>query len=219
LEQNSKTEFAAVRYDRERPILFFQPHRPAFTLVELLVVTALIVLVLSLVIPALGRARDQANVMACRANLRSLALGCLMYAGEHDSFLPTDRSVDNPHAGLIQMLSRGRYVDAKPIYYCPSETRPELCYSERNFEASNIGYFYYSFTERPINRLLSNFLRKTIRWPRVLKDTMPGDVWVASDSWFSNMPTAHRYYKKGVNYVTLGGTAEMVKESPRAAFK
>jgi prepilin-type N-terminal cleavage/methylation domain-containing protein len=42
-----------VRYDREKPILFLQRRRPAFTLVELLVVTALIVLVLSLVIPTL----------------------------------------------------------------------------------------------------------------------------------------------------------------------
>jgi hypothetical protein len=142
-----------------------------------------------------------------------------MYAGEHDSFLPTDATVDNPHAGLIAMLSGGRYINAPKVYYCPSETRPDLRYCEENFKAGNIGYFYYSFTERPVSRFLSNFLRKTVRWPRVLKSTMAGDVWVASDSWFSNMATAHRYYKKGVNYVTLGGTTEMIKESPRAAFK
>ncbi len=196
-----------------------QSSRPAFTLVELLVVMALIALVFSVVIPAIGRARDQANVMACRANLRSLALGCLMYASEHDSLLPTDATVDNPHTALIEMLAKGDCADAGQIYYCPSETRPELRYCEQNFQAGNIGYFYYSFTERPTNRFLSNFLRKTIQWPRVLKDTMPNDMWVASDSWFSNMPTAHRYYRKGVNYVTLGGTVEMTKESPRAAFR
>lgn len=205
--------------DRQKLVLLLPPNRPAFALVELLVVTALVAFVLSLVIPAVGRARDQANVVACRANLRSLALGCLVYAGEHDSFLPTDATVDNPHAALIEMLSKGSYVDAGQIYYCPSETRPELRYCEQNFKAGNIGYFYYSFTERPTNRFLSNFLRKTIQWPRVLKDTMPSDMWVASDSWFSNMPTAHRYYRKGVNYVTLGGTVEMTKESPRAVFR
>jgi prepilin-type N-terminal cleavage/methylation domain-containing protein len=196
-----------------------QPERAAFTLIELLVVTALIGFVLSLVIPAVGRARDQANVMACRANLRSLALGCLVYAGEHDSFLPTDATVDNPHTGLIGMLSSGCYVDAKQVYYCPSEQQPELRYCEQNFAEGNIGYFYYSFTERPTSRLLSNFLRKTIQWPHILKDTMPASLWLASDSWFSNMPTAHRYYRKGVNYVTLGATAEVVKESPREQFR
>lgn len=219
MEHNSVSEFVLVGYDREKTILFLQPGRRAFTLVELLVVMALIVFVLSLVIPAAGRARDQANVMACRANLRAIVLGCLLYAGEHDSFLPTDATVNNPHAGLIEMLSSGGYVDAGQIYYCPSETAPELRYCRQNFEAGNIGYFYYSFTERPTNRFLSNFLRKTVQWPRILKDTMPGDAWVASDSWFSNAPTAHRYYRKGVNYVTLGVTAEMAKESPRAAFR
>jgi prepilin-type N-terminal cleavage/methylation domain-containing protein len=197
----------------------YDVRKSAFSLVELLVVIAIIVLTVSLVIPALGRARDQANVVACRANLRSLALGCLAYAGEHDSVLPTGATVNNPHSDLIEMLGAGNYVDAMETYYCPSETRGELHRSDQNFEAGNISYFYYSFTERPTDRHLSNFLRKTVRWPRILTAAMPANTWVAGDSWFSNAPTAHRYYKKGVNYVTLGATAEMVRESPRAQFR
>jgi len=193
--------------------------RPAFSLIELLVVMALIVLVISLVVPAVGRARDQANVIACRANLRSLVLACLVYAGENDSFLPTEATLDNPHAGLIRMLGKGDRAELVEIYYCPSEQSPELRRCEQNFAAGNIGYFYYSFTERPTSRYLSNFLRKTIQWPRVLRTTMPGDVWVASDSWFSNVPTSHHYYRKGVNYVTLGAAAGMVQESPREQFR
>ena len=204
------SDSSKVQYNRETS---------AFSLVELLVVIALIVLVVSLVIPALGRARDQANIVACRANLRSLALACLAYASEHDSVLPTGATVNNPHSDLISMLSTGDYLDIMETYYCPSETRPELRCCEQNFKAGNISYFYYSFTQRPTDRHLSNFLRKTVRWPRILKDTMPANTWVASDSWFSNAPTAHSYYKKGVNYVTLGATVEMVKESPRGEFK
>jgi len=191
----------------------------AFSLVELLVVIALIVLIVSLVIPALGRARDQANVVVCRANLRSLALGCLAYADDHDSVLPTGATVNNPHTDLIDMLGADNYLDIMKTYYCPSETNPELRCSEQNFKAGKISYFYYSFTERPTDRHLSNFLRKTVRWPRILTSTMPSDKWIASDYWFSNAPTAHQYYKKGVNYVTLGATAEMVKDSPRGEFR
>jgi prepilin-type N-terminal cleavage/methylation domain-containing protein len=193
--------------------------RRAFTLIELLVVVALVMLGISVVVPAVGRARDQAKVVACRANLRSLVLACLVYASENDSFLPTEPTLDNPHAGLIRLLGKGGCSEPMDIYYCPSERRPELRRSEQNFAAGNIGYFYYSFTERPTSRYLSNFLRKTIQWPRVLRTTMPGDTWVASDSWFSNVPTAHRYYKKGVNYVTLDGAAGMVRESPREQFR
>jgi len=213
------SDSSKVRCNSETSTLALGPGRPAFSLVELLVVIALVVLGVSLVIPALGRARDQANVVVCRANLRSLALGCLAYAGEHDSVLPTGATVNNPHTDLIDILGAGNYVDIRETYYCPSETRPELRCSERNFKAGNISYFYYSFTERPTDRHLSNFLRKTVRWPRILTDTMAANMWVASDSWFSNVPTAHQYYKKGVNYVTLGATAEMVKESPRGEFR
>ena len=208
-----------MRYNSETSCLQVPSRRRAFTLIELLVVVALVVLVISIAIPAVGRARDQANVIACRANLRSLVLACLVYAGENDSFLPTEATLDNPHTSLIRMLSKGGCVGPMEIYYCPSEDRPELRRSRENFAAGNIGYFYYSFTERPTSRYLSNFLRKTIQWPRVLRTTMPGDTWLASDSWFSNVPTAHRYFKKGVNYVTLGGTAGMVQESPREQFR
>lgn len=208
-----------MRHNNETSYLHVSLGRRAFTLIELLVVTTLVTLGLSVLIPALGRARDQTNVVACRANLRSLVLACVLYAGEHDGFLPTDANVDNPHIGLIEVLGSGSYVDTMEIYYCPSERRPELRRSEENIAAGNISYFYYSFSERPTSRYLSNFLRKTIQWPRMLKTTMPGDMWVASDSWFSNVPTAHRYYKKGVNYVTLSGEAGMVKESPRVIFR
>lgn len=212
------SESGRIRHDGKKPTFLSLSGR-GFALVELLVVIALIMVLISIVIPALSRARDQANVIACRANLKSLALGCLTYAGEHDSVLPTDSTVDNPHSGLIEMLGDGHYIDLAETYYCPSERRPELSYSAENFEAGNISYFYFSFTNRPTSRYLSNFLRKTIQWPRILKDTMPGDTWVSSDSWFSNTATAHSYYKKGVNYVTLSTTVEMVKESPRGSFR
>jgi len=208
-----------VQYNSETSPLRKPSGRRAFTLTETLMVAALITLVISVVIPAAGRARDQANVVACRSNLRSLVLSCLVYASENDSFLPTEATLDNPHANLISLLGRGACTEPTEIYYCPSERSAELRRSQENFQAGNIGYFYYSFTERPTSRYLSNFLRKTIQWPRVLKTTMPGDMWVASDSWFSNVPTAHRYYRKGVNYVTLGASAAMVRESPREQFK
>ena len=60
---------------------------------------------------------------------------------------------------------------------------------------------------------------KNLEWPRLLKDTMAGNKWVFSDSWFSGKATAHRWYKKGVNYVTLDGSVQMVKKGPRSEFK
>ncbi|MFH1615570.1 MAG: type II secretion system protein [Planctomycetota bacterium] len=193
--------------------------RSAFTLVELLIVIGIIAFLMALVIPALGRARDQSKIIICRNNQRNLLLGCLLYAGDYDSRLPVDKQLYNPHNSLIRNLSDRSYIRESKVYYCPSEQTDELKYSEENFSVGNIGYFYYCFSDRPANRYLSTFFLKKLEWPRLLKDTMNTNKWVFSDSWFSNAPTAHRWYKKGVNYVTLGGSVHMVKESPRREFE
>lgn len=193
--------------------------RMGLTLTEVLVVIATLAFLLSILAPALGRAKDQAKVVACRSNLRSILVGCLLYAQQNDSVLPVDVTVDNPHRGLIDMLGSVGCAGTAASFYCPSQTQGELCFSEQNWQEGNIGYFYYSCAARPTNRNLSSFLLKSVVWPRIIRDTMPSGTWVISDCWFSGIPTAHEWYKKGVNYAVLDGSVHMAVESPRAEFK
>jgi prepilin-type N-terminal cleavage/methylation domain-containing protein len=202
--------------NRSTHIFRFPP--AAFSLVELLVVIAVIGTLVAVLVPALGRAKDHGNVIACRANLRGIALACRAYAAEHDSRLPTETTLDNPQPDLLAALA-GSHIDSPQSFYCPSEKQEHLRWSEANFAAANIGYFYYCCSSRPANRYLSNFMLKNVPWPRILDDTMPGDTWLASDAWFADAPTAHRYYKKGLNYVTLDTSVQMVKDTPRQHFR
>jgi type II secretory pathway pseudopilin PulG len=61
----------------------------AFTLVELLVVIGIIALLISILLPALSKARDQANTIACQSSERQFYSVMQLYAADyHQSILP-----------------------------------------------------------------------------------------------------------------------------------
>jgi len=62
--------------------------RFAFTLVELLVVIGIIALLISILLPALNKARGAANTIACSANTRSLLQAMQIYAAQNNGSIP-----------------------------------------------------------------------------------------------------------------------------------
>jgi prepilin-type N-terminal cleavage/methylation domain-containing protein/prepilin-type processing-associated H-X9-DG protein len=86
--------------------------RRAFTLVELLVVIGIIALLIAILLPALGRARENANRVACLSNLRQLGTAMFMYTGENRGWFPFSAGL-----GEIDPVSGAPYRAEDWIYW------------------------------------------------------------------------------------------------------
>jgi prepilin-type N-terminal cleavage/methylation domain-containing protein/prepilin-type processing-associated H-X9-DG protein len=84
--------------------------RFAFTLIELLVVVAIIALLISILMPVLSNARQQARATKCLAHLRVLGEGLSIYVSEHRDVLPPGRlpKIDECNA-YADMFGRRKY--------------------------------------------------------------------------------------------------------------
>jgi len=82
----------SVRTSEARADQLFQDRSPndanhGFTLVELLVVIAVIAILASLLLPALNRAKSKAEGMFCLNNTKQLLVAWQVYADDHDGLL------------------------------------------------------------------------------------------------------------------------------------
>jgi prepilin-type N-terminal cleavage/methylation domain-containing protein len=104
----------------------FQSHRYAFTLIELLVVIAVIALLMGILMPVLGRAREKARRVVCMGNVRQFIVGTQVYAGDNREFLPSGLSdfqdPEDEHTPILSRAMRNKLVDIvgdERILYCP----------------------------------------------------------------------------------------------------
>ena len=126
--------------------------KKAFTLIELLVVIAIIALLVSLLMPALNKAREQARMALCLTNQKGLSISWTIYAQENKDQLVSAWTrltggfsdpfswVDYP-LGIVGMspaeaenarkeaIRRGKlfpYTEYEKLYRCASEDRDDL---------------------------------------------------------------------------------------------
>jgi prepilin-type N-terminal cleavage/methylation domain-containing protein len=139
--------------------------RSGFTLIELLVVIAIIALLLSILMPALNKVKDQARIIICGTNLRQIGQAVNTYATDYNGFLPPAYSADGQpcaHMGTGMYGELGLLVSTKyngrsstgyvpgDVFYCPSDkSKPDrergcLWYGAGN-SSYYMSYFYFYF--------------------------------------------------------------------------
>lgn len=101
----------------------------AFTLVELLVVIAVIAVLAAILLPVLAKAKERGRGTACLSNLRQIGVALQMYVHENNDRLPTmiNLGVSTNTPGLTNGptidLVLSNHLDSLQVFRCPSDDR------------------------------------------------------------------------------------------------
>jgi len=109
-----------------------------FTLIELLVVIAIIALLMSILMPALSKVKEQARTVGCLANLRQWGVTCTMYAEANSGKLWSGIS-DTGWWWLFQLPDSLKDWKQNKTWFCPTATKPII--DERGVGVATLNIF------------------------------------------------------------------------------
>ncbi|MBS1370918.1 MAG: prepilin-type N-terminal cleavage/methylation domain-containing protein [Lentisphaeria bacterium] len=130
-----------------------------FTLIELLIVIAIIAILASMLLPALNKARMAAKRSSCISNSRQLSAAYTLYANDCNQRFPWNRTYLPESAGHNDFAQRRSYprlifpyVNNMKIFYCPTDTKGMADYDSAadntNPDNSADAYKYVSYAFR-----------------------------------------------------------------------
>jgi prepilin-type N-terminal cleavage/methylation domain-containing protein/prepilin-type processing-associated H-X9-DG protein len=110
-----------------RKLSSFGSGRLAFTLVELLVVLAIIAILASLLLPAIARTKESGRSAGCLSNLHQLGIALQLYVQDNQNHLPkmydwsTNLILNTIGPSMVQVLSN--YTSSPNVFRCPSDNQ------------------------------------------------------------------------------------------------
>lgn len=190
--------------------------RTAFTLVELLVVVAIIAILAALLLPSLARAKSKAHQVSCLSNLRQIGLAFSLYLNDHEERFPDRRDLktslgykpwstwppSDPRGGWAPVIISNVLANDK-LWRCPTmiapplDTLPQCQQLSRPGDAdSAVSYWFWRFDQKDDPIPLDNFWGKRVEQcvadarnannPTIGTPRTASDVELAVDPYFPN---------------------------------
>ncbi|OGV57374.1 MAG: hypothetical protein A2X49_01090 [Lentisphaerae bacterium GWF2_52_8] len=117
------------------------PFLKRFTLVELLVVMAIIALLAGLAFPVLAKVRERSRMSTCASNLRQIGIAINSYTGDNKDMLPVCEKLNSLYGLPTVKEVLSPYLSSTSIFACPSDIRhpPAL------FDSTGTSYEWNTF--------------------------------------------------------------------------
>jgi len=118
--------------------------RPAFTLIELMIVIAILGVLVGLLMPALGKARESARRATCLSNLRQVHQSFLLFAEENEGRVPIGYRIGKKqfnsmiYSGtskkfcLFGALYKTGQMPRPEVFFCPSNADPQSSFNSES---------------------------------------------------------------------------------------
>ncbi len=215
-----------------------QERSTAFTLIELLVVIAIIAILMAILMPALGRAREQGRRAACLSNVKQLTLAWNMYADENDDRLVNGAAgfsytttswgdhekerawieVNNFNADEEQQIEQIRegalypYLKTEKVYRCPTGKRGQAITYSVAFSMNAVNHDWVKGVKGAYCKKRTEISpNPAMRFVFIDEGSMSSDafaVYYRDEQWFDSPPVRHG---NGTNLSFADGHAEYWK--------
>lgn len=191
----------------------------SFTLLELLMVIAIIIILAAMLLPALRNARETAQMINCLSHEKQVGLGLMMYANDSTSWIPlaTGVGTSHLHGPWGSVLIDGNYSDWDMMHCPATKLRPwkslvqwassTYTYGMRYYTSGSSKAAYYNIsTRRDSEGMLIS--RNQSDYPVLADSAKLIGVYEWQTYWLETGNRVHIRHRKGANLLFADGHAE-----------